>query len=128
MPFNSDNNIGKISFSQEQLKNFFVEKLDLEDSPLFKDIDVEKVDFQELYDVVMSSGIVSDEKMQELNDEIAVYSESTDSETQIDGIRDEYLIEQLSKSMDLDGDGASYDRNENGENSGAEGDDDNDRA
>lgn len=105
MPFNSDNNIGKISFSQEQLKNFFVEKLDLEDSPLFKDIDVEKVDFQELYDVVMSSGIVSDEKMQELNDEIAVYSESTDSETQIDGIRDEYLIEQLSKSMDLDGDG-----------------------
>ena len=42
----ADNNINRISFSQEQLKNFFVEKLDLEDSPLFKDIDVEKVDFR----------------------------------------------------------------------------------
>jgi hypothetical protein len=72
MAFNSDNNIGKISFSQEQLKNFFVEKLDLEDSALFKDIDVEKVDFQELYDIVMSRGIVSDEQMLELNEELAI--------------------------------------------------------
>ncbi len=105
MPFNSDNNIGKLSFSQEQLKNFFVQKLDLEDSSLFKGLDIENVDFQELYDVVMSSGIVSDEQMQELNEEISALSENPDGEMQIDSIRDEYLIEQLSRTMDKDGDG-----------------------
>ncbi len=105
MPFNSNSNIGKISFSQEQLKNFFVEKLDLTDSSLFNGIDIENVDFQELYDVVMTSGMISDSKIQELNEELATFSDGVDGETKIDGIRDEYLIEQLSKSMDLDGDG-----------------------
>ncbi len=100
MPFNSDNNIGKISFSQEQLKNFFVEKLDLEDSPLFEDINIDNVNFQELYETVTSSGMISDAQLQALNEQLANYSE-----TETDVESDKYLIEQFASSLDANGDG-----------------------
>ena len=100
MPFNSDNNIGKISFSQEQLKNFFVEKLDLEDSPLFQDINIDNVNFQELYETVTSSGMISDAQLQALNEQLANYSE-----TETDVESDKYLIEQFASALDANGDG-----------------------
>ena len=100
MPFNSDNNIGKISFSQEQLKNFFVEKLDLEDSPLFEDINIDNVNFQELYETVTSSGMISDAQLQALNEQLANYSE-----TETDVESDKYLIEQFASALDANGDG-----------------------
>lgn len=100
MPFNSDNNIGKISFSQEQLKNFFVEKLDLEDSPLFEDINIDNVNFQELYETVTSSGMISDAQLQALNEQLANYS---GTETDVES--DKYLIEQFASALDANGDG-----------------------
>ena len=100
MPFNSDNNIGKISFSQEQLKNFFVEKLDLEDYPLFQDINIDNVNFQELYETVTSSGMISDAQLQALNEQLANYSE-----TETDVESDKYLIEQFASALDANGDG-----------------------
>ncbi len=103
MAVNGDNNINNVSFSQEQLKNFFVEKLDLEDSPLFENMSIESVDFQELYETVTSSGMISDAQIQALNDQIADYSEG--EETSDDGVADKYFIQQFTAALDSNGDG-----------------------
>ena len=94
MTVNGDNNINNVSFSQEQLKNFFVEKLDLEDSPLFENMNIESVDFQELYETVTSSGMISDAQIQALNEQILDYTEGEDSSEDA-GLNDKYLIQQF---------------------------------
>lgn len=103
MTVNGDNNINNVSFSQEQLKNFFVEKLDLEDSPLFENMNIESVDFQELYETVTSSGMISDAQIQALNEQISDYTEG--DELVDDGVNDKYFIQQFSNALDSNGDG-----------------------
>lgn len=103
MAVNGDNNINNVSFSQEQLKNFFVEKLDLEDSPLFENMNIESVDFQELYETVTSSGMISDAQIQALNEQISDYTEG--DELVDDGVNDKYFIQQFSNALDSNGDG-----------------------
>ncbi len=100
MSINGDKNINNVSFSQEQLKTFFVEKLDLEDSLLFENINIDNVDFQELYETVTSSGMISDAQLQALNEQLANYSEA---ETDVES--DKYLIEQFANTLDANGDG-----------------------
>lgn len=103
MTVNGDNNINNVSFSQEQLKNFFVEKLDLEDSPLFENMNIESVDFQELYETVTSSGMISDAQIQALNEQISDYTDG--DELVDDGVNDKYFIQQFSNALDSNGDG-----------------------